>query len=162
MDVCPYGAIFFNEDLLSAQKCTGCSHLLDQGWDVPRCVDVCPTEAIRFVDESELSAYKEKTVLLPEKKTRPRVYYMNIPGRFVAGTVYDPVKKEVIIGATCSLKGSGGKTLSGKTDDFGDFWFENLDAGDFSLTIEAKGFPSKKIDNISTKNDVNLGDIALS
>ena len=162
VDACPYGAIFFNEDLLLAQKCTGCAHLLDQDWKAPRCADVCPTEAIRFMDESELKAYTEKTVLLPERKTRPRVYYMNIPGKFVAGTVYDPVKKEVIIDAACTLKGSGDKRVTGKTDDFGDFWFKDLEVGKYSLTIEAKGFPGKTIDNISTENDVNLGDIALS
>jgi len=56
----------------------------------------------------------------------------------------------------------GDKKLTGKTDDFGDFWFEGLEVGDYSLTIEAKGFPAKTIGNISTENDVNLGDIALS
>ena len=40
-DACPHDALFFNEDLNIAQKCTGCAHLLDDGWDVPRCVDAC-------------------------------------------------------------------------------------------------------------------------
>ena len=31
MDACPYGTIYFNEDLNLAQKCTGCAHLLDDG-----------------------------------------------------------------------------------------------------------------------------------
>ena len=38
MDACPYGAIYFNTDLNIAQKCTGCAHLLDDGWTEPRCV----------------------------------------------------------------------------------------------------------------------------
>ena len=53
-DSCPYDAIYFNEDLNMAQKCTGCAHLLDDGWDVPRCVDACPTGALSFAEESEL------------------------------------------------------------------------------------------------------------
>ena len=53
-DACPSESIYFNEGLNIAQKCTGCSHLLDDGWDVPRCVDACPTEALRFGEESEL------------------------------------------------------------------------------------------------------------
>jgi len=53
------------------------------------------------------------------------VYYLNIPKKFVAGTVYDPIDKEVIIGATCTLTGpaAAGKTLTATTDAFGDFWF---------------------------------------
>ena len=29
---CPYGAIYWNGELGLAQKCTGCAHLLDDGW----------------------------------------------------------------------------------------------------------------------------------
>ena len=46
VDACPYDVIFFNENLNLAQKCTGCAHLLDDGWAEPRCADACPTEAI--------------------------------------------------------------------------------------------------------------------
>ena len=54
VDACPYeGVIWFNEDLNIAQKCTGCAHLLDDGWTEPRCADACPTLAIRFMDETE-------------------------------------------------------------------------------------------------------------
>ena len=51
VDACPYGAIYFNEELSIAQKCTGCAHLIDQGWKEPRCADACPTGAIRFGEE---------------------------------------------------------------------------------------------------------------
>ena len=47
------GVIFFNEDLNLAQKCTGCAHLLDDGWAEPRCADACPTKALRIMDEDE-------------------------------------------------------------------------------------------------------------
>src|SRR4030042_433526 len=36
VDACPYHVIFFNEDLNIAQKCTGCAHLLADGWKEPR------------------------------------------------------------------------------------------------------------------------------
>ena len=45
-------------------------------------------------------------MLKPELGAKPRVYYLNIPKKFIAGTVYDPIEKEVIIGATCTLTGS--------------------------------------------------------
>jgi len=162
VDSCPYNVIYFNDDLNIAQKCTGCAHLLDSDWKEPRCVDVCPTGALKFVEESEIKDLIGKAeVLNPEFGAKPRVYYLNIPRKFIAGTVYDPVQKEVIIGATCTLTKNGTK-LTKTTDGFGDFWFEGLDEGTYSLKIEAQGFPTKTIEHISTEKDVNLGDIPLS
>ena len=101
VDKCPYHSIYFNDDLQLAQKCTGCAHLLDGGWEVPRCVDSCPTDALRFGEESEFAdLIAQAEVMRPELGTRPRVYYLNVPKKFIAGTVYDPVEKEVVIGAT--------------------------------------------------------------
>ena len=79
----------------------------------PRCADSCPTEAIKFGEESEFKDLIAKAeVLKPEPEAKPRVYYLNMPKKFVAGTVYDPVEKEVVIGATCTLKGpKAGKQL---------------------------------------------------
>jgi tetrathionate reductase subunit B len=165
VDACPYSAIYFNESLNLAQKCTGCAHLIDGGeWKVPRCADSCPTEAIKFGEESEFKALIAKAeVLKPALGTKPRVYYLNIPKKFVAGTVYDPVEKEVVIGATCTLTGpKAGKTATAKTDAFGDFWFQGLADGVYSLAIEAKGFAAKKFDKLNTEKDVNLGDIPLA
>jgi hypothetical protein len=71
------------------------------------------------------------------------------------------VDKEVIIGATCTLTSNGSK-LTTTTDGFGDFWFEGLETGKYSLKIEARGFATKSINDINMGNDVNLGDIPLS
>lgn len=54
VDACPYGAIFWNEELSIPQKCTGCAHLVDEG-ELPHCVDVCPHEALRFGDEEDFA-----------------------------------------------------------------------------------------------------------
>ncbi|MBN1692388.1 MAG: carboxypeptidase regulatory-like domain-containing protein [Dehalococcoidales bacterium] len=164
VDACPYGAIYFNDSLNIAQKCTGCAHLLDGGeWKVPRCADACPTEAIKFGEESEFKGMIAKAeVLKPELKTKPRVYYLNIPKKFIAGTVYDPIEKEVVIGAKCTLTGpKAGKTTMVTTDSFGDFWFHGLADGNYNLTIEAKGFAAKSFKKLNTEKDVNLGDIPL-
>jgi len=161
VDACPYGVIFYNESLHLAQKCTGCAHILDRGWPikVPRCVDACPHEAIKFGEESELDLSGTET-LHPEYGLTTRVHYKNLPKRFIAGTVYDPVEEEVAIGATCTLSGDGTGTAT--TDGFGNFWFEGLKVGTFSLKIEAAGFATWTKDSISTEKDVNLGDIPLS
>ena len=163
VDACTYGAIYFNEDLNIAQKCTGCAHLLDKGWKEPRCVDVCPTQAIRFGEEEDLKdLIKDAETMLPESGMKPRVYYLNLPKRFVAGTVYDPVAEEVIIDAKCTLIANKSKDkITTTTDGFGDFWFNQINVDSYSLKIEANG-KTKNIDPISTEKDVNLGDIALT
>jgi len=159
---CPYEAIYFGEDLNIAQKCTGCAHLLDNGRSVPRCVEVCPTGAITFGEKSELSKKMAGAVVLkPETGLGPNVYYKNIPGRFIAGTVFDPVEEEIVEGAECHLS-CGPRVWNTLSDDFGDFWFKDLPEGDYDLTIKAKGFALKLIEAIDTAaSDVNLGDIPL-
>jgi tetrathionate reductase subunit B len=163
VDVCPYGTIFFNEELNTAQKCAGCAHLLDDGWEAPRCVDACPTHALKFGEESELKDLISKAeIMKAEAKARPRVYYLNIPGEFIAGTVFNPKTREVIAEATCTLTDTAsGEKLTATTDGFGDFWFENLKTGSFSLNIQADG-KTKTIEHIDAKNSVNLGSIAIS
>jgi tetrathionate reductase subunit B len=162
IDACPYGRIYLNEDLNLAQKCTGCAHLLDRGgvFKEPRCVDACAPEAIKFGEESEFSELiSQAEILHPEYGLSPRVYYLNMPKKFIAGTVYSPVDEEVVIGATCTLTGEG-DTFTQTTNDWGDFWFDGLKVGTYSLKIETGG-KTKTISNISTEKDVGLGDIAL-
>jgi Fe-S-cluster-containing dehydrogenase component len=161
VDVCPYGTIFFNEGLSIAQKCTGCAHLLDRGWPIkePRCADNCPHDAIVFGDESDLDTSGSET-LNPEYGLTTKVHYKNLPKRFIAGCVYDSSKNEIVEGATCTLSGTASGTAT--TDGFGDFWFEGLAEGTYSLGIEAAGYSTKTIADISTEDNVNLGDIALA
>lgn len=164
VDACPYGVIYFNEDLNLAQKCTGCAHLLDSGWKEPRCVDACPTLALKFMEESEAKKLlKNAEVTKPERQAsdKPRTYYLHLPKRFVAGTVYDPKEKEVVIGATVTLAGKGlKKSYTVETDSYGDFEFEGLPVGKFTVTIK-NGQKSKEIE-VNTEKDVSLGDIPLT
>jgi len=163
VDTCPYGAIYFNETLNLAQKCTGCAHLLDNGWNEPRCVDACPTGALKFGEASDLKDLIENAdPFRPELDLKINVYYLHLPRKFVAGTLYDPAEKEVVIGAKCTLADTtSGEIFEAETDHFGDFWFRGLkDDRDFSLKIEKDG-KTMSIEGIRTEKDVNLGDIPL-
>ena len=163
IDACPYKVIYFNWDLNIAQKCTFCAHLLDKGWKEPRCVDACPTGAFTFGEEEDLKEQIAKAeILLPERKAKPRVYYIGKPKKFIAGAVYDPEDDECLEEVKVTLKNSKtGKKSTAKTDNFGDFWFEGLEIGEYAVTIEKDGYNSRQINSISTEKDVNLGDIEL-
>jgi sulfite dehydrogenase (quinone) subunit SoeB len=165
VDACPYpGVIYFNEDLNIAQKCTGCAHLLDDGWDEPRCADACPTNCLKLMDEDEAKELiAQGEVWKPELKdeTKPRLYYLNLPKKFIGGTVYDPVEEEVIIGASVTLKGAKSGSTTAQTDAYGDFWVEGLADDVFEVTIKS-GAKTKVFTGVSTvEADVNLGDIPL-
>lgn len=158
---CPYDAIFKNDDLKICQKCTGCTHLLDNGYSEPRCTEVCPTGAFVFGDEEELAdLIKGAEVLKPETGMGPHVYYRNRPGQFIAGTLFDPEADEVIEHARI-MAVTGGKIISTISDDFGDFWLNDLAIGSYDVTITAEGYEPVYYYAIRTDNCINLGDIAL-
>ena len=161
MQVCPYGVIYKNEELGICQKCTGCAHLLDHGEKQPRCVEACPTDALKFGEKEEFGdLLKGAMVLMPEKGTKPNVYYLNMPGKFIGGTVYDPVEQEVIIGARVTAV-SGDEKYEVVTDDFGDFWIKGLPVGAYDITINADGFKTIELHGVSTEKSVNVGDLPM-
>ncbi|MDR1068086.1 MAG: carboxypeptidase regulatory-like domain-containing protein [Clostridiales Family XIII bacterium] len=158
---CLYGSIYLNGELGIAQKCTGCAHLLDNGYALPRCVEICPTGCLQFGEESALAdEIAGARRLQADEGLKPRVWYRNLPGQFIAGTVYDPASEEVIIGARCRAV-SGGKLLEVFTDNYGDFWFNDLPVGKWEVFIEPKGYKQKAFYDLNTRECINLGDIAM-
>jgi len=172
VDACPYRVIYWNEEKNIAQKCTFCAHLLDQGWKEPRCVEACPTKALVFGDvnnlDSEISkimaAAKGKLeVLHPEYGLMPNVKYIGIPKRFIAGEVVSRDKKdECAAGVKVMLSSKGNADKVTKTDNYGDFEFEGLDADkDYTVSIEHSGYSAKKV-KVKTSIDRYLGEILLT
>ncbi|MCI9628276.1 MAG: oxidoreductase [Eggerthellaceae bacterium] len=153
-----FDGVFWNENLQIPQGCTGCAHLLDDGWDEPRCVDACPTEAMRFVDVDDAADELAKAERLTPTSN---VYYLNLPKRWVAGQVVDPSSNEVVIGATCTLIKDGETVATIKTDEFGDFWFKQVDPAQYEVRIEMGGV-SSTVKADATDKDVNLGAVDLS
>ena len=169
---CPYGAIFWNEEKNVPQKCTLCSHLLDAGWKQPRCVQVCPTGALKIIktDDSEmLKQIKNENlkILSPEHNTRPRVYYKNLhrfERCFIAGSV--SVKVEDMVdcaqGANVVLKKNDLVLAQMHTDNYGDFKFDNIepDKGVFQIEVAYKNFEIKAF-TIEVTKSRSLRDIVF-
>jgi Fe-S-cluster-containing dehydrogenase component len=136
VDACPYGAIVWNEQLHLPQTWFFDAHLLDTGAKAPRCVGVCPTqamEAVKLGDEHMAQRAKAEGLrtLKPEIGTKPRVYYKNLHRAdhcFIAGSVTALVngRIECVAGAEAILLRGGSKVASAVTDAFGDFKFDAL------------------------------------
>lgn len=173
LGACPYGAIWWNDDLQLPQKCTLCAHLLDQGWQKTRCVQACPTGSMELLaaDTAEMEkriAAQDLKPLHPEYDTRPRVYYRNLyryDRCFIAGSLAAVANGVVdcVAGARITLGQSGQKIDTVVSDAFGDFKFDNLDkeSGTYDLEIEQSGFQARNI-SIDLKESQSISDIVLT
>ena len=160
VEACTAGAVSWNEALGLPQKCTGCAHLLDDGWSVPRCVDVCATGALTYVDEADVPA---DAVPMPAvAENHPHVYYRNIPKRWVYGVLVDRGANEVIIGTKVSLVDAEGTTVAEvDTDEFGEFRFKELDENAYTVRAQVASFEEVVLTADTSEGDVVLGDIFL-
>lgn len=164
---CPYRVIEWNEEKQVPQKCNLCAHLLDRGGKEPRCVEACPTGALIFGDlddkQSTISHVMNQTAtesLCPEFNLEENVVYTGLPKRFVSGTVVYKDKNQCAENVEIELSDKT-ETRTTKTNGFGDFEFEGLEASkSFSLKIRPPGYKEKVI-RCNTSKDIHLGDIYL-
>lgn len=173
VDACPYHSIWWNEEEEVAQKCTLCAHLLDQGWKVPRCVQVCPTGALKveYLEDSEMDSLikaQKLEVLFPEYDTKPSVYYKNMyrfDRCFIAGSV--AITKDGIIDCARGVKVIVYKddrvVAETVTDEFGDFKVDKLlpESGEYIVELLFERY-EKQILETGLGLSVNLGEIILS
>jgi Fe-S-cluster-containing dehydrogenase component len=168
-NVCPYGAIRWNNAMRLPQKCTLCAHLLDSGWKQPRCVQSCPTGAIQVM-QSEADGIEPLVkaegleVYHPEFGTHPRVFYKNLyrfTRCFIGGSVAVVVdgREECSEGTAVTLvRGDGSRVAEHLTDNYGDFKFDNLEAeaDKYTLRIAPKGYAPKTIE-LELTTSLNIG-----
>lgn len=164
VESCPYGAIWWNEELSLPQAWTFDAHLLDRGWKEPRCVQSCPTGALKSVKVSDeaMAAMVAEENLEPfraEFATKPRIHYKNLhlfTKVFVAGEVLGLTGgiTDCLAGACISLKSGETELAACETDAFGEFWIDGLDQdlGPCTLEISHDRFPGK-ITKIPIKGD---------
>ncbi len=169
---CPYGHIWWNEEKQLAQKWTFDAHLLDSGWDKPRCVQVCPTGALQSkkVNDRELKELINVEALeepRPELRTQSRVYYKNlhlIKSWFLGASVTASVDgiEECLADATVVLYKSGEKIAETTTDAFGEFKFDKLrdQKALYTLLIKSDSLPTKRIE-VELDGSRYLGTISM-
>jgi Fe-S-cluster-containing dehydrogenase component len=162
VDSCPYGAIFWNDELDLPQKWIFDAHLLDAGWTRTRIEQACGPGALRSikVDDTEMKRIADSEgleVLKPDLNTRPRVYYRNLhlmQKCFVGGTVVTKVdgREECLAEVKATLVKGGQAIGQAVSDIFGEFKIDKLDpdSGAYKLTLEA-------VDGKRTTRAVQLG-----
>jgi Fe-S-cluster-containing dehydrogenase component len=157
-EACPYDVIYMNDELGIAQKCTGCAHRVDEG-ALPRCVEVCPHDAILFGDAEEGGTPE---VFHPEYKTEPRVHWKGLPKPWITGLVIDEALDEVISGASISsvdLFENGSVTVV--SDEFGDFWIRGMEENrKYRVEISKQGYQDF-LAIVTTDGDQDMGIVGL-
>ena len=172
VDACPYGHIWWNEELKLPQAWPFDAHLLDQGWSQTRGHQSCPTGAMRAicVEDDEMAKVAREQgleIMKPELGTKPRVYYKNLwryATCFIGGSVSMEANGVVdcVEGASVRLLKNGAMTSEVATDNYGDFKFDRLNenSGDYLVEISATDRAKKKI-TVKLGTSINLGEIRL-
>jgi Fe-S-cluster-containing dehydrogenase component len=169
---CPYGHIWWNDELQVPQHWPFDAHLIDQGWEKTRGHQSCPTGAMRSVnlDDAEMARMARQEgleTLRPELGTKPRVYYRNLwryTKCFIGGTL--SAERDGVVdcveGAVVRLMKDGAAVADTVSDNYGDFKFDRLDenSGAYRIEIEAPGFAKKTVE-ARLGASLNLGEIRL-
>jgi Fe-S-cluster-containing dehydrogenase component len=146
VESCPYGVISWNAEAQVPQKWSFDAHLIDSGWPQPRCVQACPTGAMRsfrLTDEElqELRSRNGLEELRPDLQPRPRVLYQNLHKAtrfFLGGTVTRRLADggiDNVSQARVELVLAGAPSTGCLSDSFGDFKFDDLAAIEACWTV---------------------------
>ena len=130
-------------------------------------MDACPTGAFTFGDEDDpaIKALIAKAEpLKPELATKPRVYYIGKPKKFIAGAVYDKEADECLE----RRQGHGDRRRDRRQAHGHHRQLRRLLASRtsktarYTLLIEKSGYLAAKVGPVDvTKKDMNVGDIAM-
>jgi len=168
VSACPIGAIYWNEELGLAQKCTMCAELLDEGFAQPRCVGACPNGAMFFGDlddpgseVSKVIAQNRVTQLTELSGIETNVVHLNIPTIFLAGSVYTK-DDDAVDGAKVTLTDKkSGAVMTTETNCFGDWEFEWLVKDtEYELAVEKTGYKKFEAKAVAD-SDRYFGEIIL-
>ena len=169
---CPYGAITWNEEQQVPQAWIFDAHLLDNGWEKPRCQQSCPTgvfETVKLDDNAmaEKAAREGLKVRLPKLNAKPRVWYRNMEAWeecFIVGSVSAAQggRVDCVTGATVVLLQDGKKLAETTTDEFGDFRFGGLAAKSGAYRVEVSHAAGTAAREAVLGESVFLGELRLA
>jgi NAD-dependent dihydropyrimidine dehydrogenase PreA subunit len=171
VEACPYGHIWWNEELEVAQAWPFDAHLIDDGWQQTRGHQSCPTGAMRAIsiedeDMARMAREEGLEVMRPELGSKPRVYYRNLwrySKCFIGGSIAASANGVIdcVEGASVRLLKDGRVIGEVASDNYGDFKFDKLDenSGKYVVEITAQG-RTRKVD-VELGVSVNLGEIRL-
>ena len=174
VECCPYGAIWWNEELQLPQHWIFDAHLLDQGWQQPRGAHACPTRAMKAIkiEDSEMQDRAKREgleVLRPELATKPRIYYKNIHRYlkcFIGGSVVAMTKgiKDCASGATIELRREMDSLDTQTSDVFGDFKFDSIEpnSGPYVLVVSHPAHGRLQVNVNVASESVYVGDIMIA
>ena len=172
VDACPYGQIWWNEDLDLPQHWPFDAHLLDAGWEQTRGQQSCPTGALKAIKANDdemarIAAAEKLEVLRPELGAKPRVYYRNLwryTSCFIGGSLCSEEDGTVdcVEGAIVRLTQAGKVIAETRSDNYGDFKFDRLpeNSGRYRVEIAAAAHAEKSIE-VELGVSTNLGEIRL-
>jgi len=172
VDACPYGHIWWNEELELPQIWPFDAHLIDQGWQQTRGQQSCPTGAMRAVkvEDAEMTRMARDEgleVIKGELGTRPRVYYRNLwrySKCFIGGSLSTEAGGVIdcVEGASVRLSKDGRIVAETVSDNYGDFKFDRLDenSGRYVIEIAAPGRPQRTVE-ADLGASINLGEIRV-
>ena len=172
VEACPYGHIWWNEELQVPQAWTFDAHLIDSGWQQTRGQQSCPTGAMRAVcvadnEMAKLAAEQGLEVIKPELGTKPRVYYKNLwrfSKCFIGGSVSAQTNDGTI---DCVERGfvrllkDGDVVAEAATDNYGDFKFDRLNENSGQYIVQISAGRAKKTLTVRLGMSINLGEIRL-
>jgi Fe-S-cluster-containing dehydrogenase component len=171
VEACPYGHIWWNEELQLPQHWPFDAHLIDQGWQQTRGHQSCPTGAMRAIaieDDAMARMARDEglEVIRPELATKPRVYYRNLwrySKCFIGGSIASEANGAVdcVEDASVRLIRNGLLVAETTSDNYGDFKFDRLDEGSGKYTVEISAQGRSRTLETQLGASVNLGEIRL-
>jgi Fe-S-cluster-containing dehydrogenase component len=171
VDACPYGHIWWNEELKVAQAWPFDAHLIDDGWQQTRGHQSCPTGAMRAIsiedaDMARMAREEGLEVMRPELGSKPRVYYRNLwrySKCFIGGSISAEANGliDCIAGARVRLLKDGRLIGEALSDGYGDFKFDKLDEDSGKYTVEISANGRTRTVDARLGASVNLGEIRL-
>jgi len=173
VEACPYGHIWWNDELNLPQHWPFDAHLIDQGWQQTRGQQSCPTGAMKAIKVEDavmtsIAADQGLEIIRSDlAATRPRVWYRNLwrySKCFIGGSVSAEQNGvvECVEGAKVRLMKDGRAVAETQSDNYGDFKFDKLaeGSGTYTVEIEAPGRPKKTVE-AKLGESINLGEIRL-